>query len=72
MYSKSFNYFNVLKKLLHVQEQLTNRKKGVYIGQSDAYLYPVDKASPNTEPKSLANSGPFFLLFCITSLARYM
>ena len=30
------------------------------------------KASDITVAKSLVNSGPFFLLFCITSLAKYM
>ena len=33
----------------------------------DAYL----KTSLSDDLKSLWNSGPFFLLFCITSLAKY-
>lgn len=38
---------------------------------SDRYLATCEQASTRTDSKSLANSGPFFLLFWITSLARY-
>lgn len=35
------------------------------------YLATCEQASTRTPSKSLVNSGPFFLLFWITSLARY-
>lgn len=35
------------------------------------YLATCEQASMRTDSKSLVNSGPFFLLFWMTSLARY-
>ena len=35
------------------------------------YLTALLKASCMTVRKALLNSGPFFLLFCMTSFARY-
>lgn len=35
------------------------------------YLATCEQASTRTDSKSLVNSGPFFLLFWMTSLARY-
>ena len=38
----------------------------------NTYFTPTLKASASTLPKSFVNSGPFFLLFCITSFAKYI
>lgn len=40
-------------------------------GHIIVYLATWEQASTRTDSKSLVNSGPFFLLFWMTSLARY-